>query len=145
MGKIIQADTFHGQTMFLNWRGYHSSTNNGVLYDTGWSTNLTYPYATIIPPFKGCINKVSITNNPYSSYQSGPTGSSATLRVVKNGDFVRGSSTTVSYTAGTPGEVISFYLGENVPFDANDRIQLQFQADGFWRYMNVGIQLMAIA
>ena len=75
MGKMIQADTFHGQTMFLNWRGYHSSTSNGVLFDSGWSTNLTYPYATIIPPFKGCINKVNITNNPYSSYQSGPTGS----------------------------------------------------------------------
>ena len=145
MGKMIQADTFHGQTMFLNWRGYHSSTNNGVLYDTGWSTNLTYPYATIIPPFKGCINKVNITNNPYSSYQSGPTGSSATLRVVKNGVAVKGSETSVSYKAGTPGEVISFYLGEGVTFEANDRIQLQFQANGFWRYMNVGIQLMAIA
>ena len=145
MGKMIQADTFHGQTMFLNWRGYHSSTSNGVLYDTGWSTNLTYPYATIIPPFKGCINKVNVTNNPYSSYQSGPTGSSATLRVIKNGDLVRGSTTSVSYTAGTPGEVISFYLGEGIIFDANDRIQLQFQANGFWRYMSVGIQLMAIA
>ncbi len=143
MGKIIQADTFHGQTMFLNWRGYHSSTNNGVLYDTGWSTNLTYPYATIIPPFKGCINKVNVTNNPYSSYSSGPTGSSATLRVILNGSFE--DSQVVSYTAGTAGEVITFDFGEDVEFEANDRIQLQFQANGFWRYMNVGIQLMAIA
>ena len=143
MGKMIQADTFHGQTMFLNWRGYHSSTNNGVLYDTGWSTNLTYPYATIIPPFKGCINKVNVTNNPYSSYQSGPTGSSATLRVILNGSFE--DSQVVSYTAGTAGEVITFDFGEDVEFEANDRIQLQFQANGFWRYMNVGIQLMAIA
>ena len=143
MGKIIQADTFHGQTMFLNWRGYHSSTSNGVLYSSGWSTNLTYPYATIIPPFKGCINKVNITNNPYSSYQSGPTGSSATLRVILNGSFE--DSQVVSYTAGTAGEVITFDFGEDVEFEANDRIQLQFQANGFWRYMNVGIQLMAIA
>lgn len=143
MGKIIQADTFHGQTMFLNWRGYHSSTSNGVLYSSGWSTNLTYPYATIIPPFKGCINKVNVTNNPYSSYQSGPTGSSATLRVILNGSFE--DSQVVSYTAGTAGEVITFDFGEDVEFEANDRIQLQFQANGFWRYMNVGIQLMAIA
>jgi len=143
MGKIIQADTFHGQTMFLNWRGYHSSTNNGVLYDSGWSTNLTYPYATIIPPFKGCINKVNITNNPYSSYQSGPTGSSATLRITVNGAYE--GVEVVSYTAGTAGEVISFDFGEDVEFEANDRVQLQFQANGFWRYMNVGIQLMAIA
>ena len=139
----MQADTFHGQTMFLNWRGYHSSTSNGVLYSSGWSTNLTYPYATIIPPFKGCINKVNVTNNPYSSYQSGPTGSSATLRVILNGSFE--DSQVVSYTAGTAGEVITFDFGEDVEFEANDRIQLQFQANGFWRYMNVGIQLMAIA
>ena len=143
MGKMIQADTFHGQTMFLNWRGYHSSTSNGVLYDSGWSTNLTYPYATIIPPFKGCINKVSLTNNPYSSFQSGPTGSSGTIRIIVNGTEVH--SEAVTYTAGTAGEVLSFDLGTNANFNANDRVQVQFQADGLWRYMSVGIQLMAIA
>ena len=143
MGKIMIADTFHGQTMFLNWRGYHSSTSNGVLFDSGWSTNLTYPYATIIPPFKGCINKINITNNPYSSYQSGPTGSSATIKVMVNGTEVH--SETVTYTAGTAREVISFDLGENADFDANDRVQLRFQANGFWRYMNVGIQLKELA
>lgn len=143
MGKMIQADTFHGQTMFLNWRGYHSSTSNGVFYDTGWSTTLTYPYATIIPPFKGCVNKISVTNNPYSSYTTGPTGRSATLRVIVNGSFE--DSQTVSYTAGTAGEVITFDFGEDIEFNANDRVQLQFQANGFWRYINVGIQLMAIA
>jgi len=140
---MIQADTFHGQTMFLNWRGYHSNTSNGVLYDTGWSTTLTYPYATIIPPFKGCVNKISVTNNPYSSYTTGPTGRSATLRVIVNGSFE--DSQTVSYTAGTPGEVITFDFGEDIEFNANDRVQLQFQANGFWRYISVGIQLMAIA
>ena len=144
MGKMIQADTFHGQTMFLNWRGYHGSTSNGVLFDSGWSTTLTYPYATIIPPFKGCINKVSLTNNPYSSYQSGPTGSSATLRVIINGVYGPVSS-TVNYTAGTAGEVITFDIGEDVEFEANDRIQLEFQANGFWRYYNLGIQLMELA
>ncbi len=143
MGKIMQADTFHGQTMFLNWRAYHSSTSNGVLYDSGWSTNLTYPYATIIPPFKGCVNKVNVTNNPYSSYTSGPTGSSATLRVIVNGSLQ--DDRTVSYTAGTPGDVITFDFQEDVEFNANDRVQLQFQANGFWRYMNVGIQLKELA
>jgi len=139
----MQADTFHGQTMFLNWRGYHSSTSNGVLWGSGWSTNLTYPYATIIPPFKGSIDKVNITNNPYSSYQSGPTGSSATLRVIVNGSLQE--DRTVSYTAGTAGEVISFDFEGDVEFNANDRVQLQFQANGFWRYMNVGIQLKELA
>ena len=143
MGKIMIADTFNGQTMFLNWRGYHSSTSNGVLHASGWSTNLTYPYATIIPPFKGSIDKVNITNNPYSSYQSGPTGSSATLRVIVNGSLQE--DRTVSYTAGTAGEVISFDFEGDVEFNANDRVQLQFQANGFWRYMNVGIQLKELA
>jgi len=143
MGKMIQADTFHGQTMFLNWRGYHSSTSDGVLYDTGWSTTLTYPYATIIPPFKGCVNKVNVTNNPYSSYTSGPTGSSATLLVLVNGSVE--DSQTVSYTAGTAEEVITFDFGEDIEFNANDRVQLQFQANGLWRYISVGIQLKELA
>jgi hypothetical protein len=143
MGKIIQADTFHGQTMFLNWRGYHSSTNNMVMYDAGFSSTLTYPYATIIPPFKGCVNKINITNNPYSSYTSGPTGSSATLRVILNGSLE--DAQVVSYTAGTAGEVITFDFGEDVQFEANDRIQLQFEANGFWRYVNIGIQLKELA
>lgn len=143
MKKIIQADTFHGQTMFLNWRGYHSNTNNGVFYDTGWSTNLTYPYATIIPPFKGCINKINITNNPYSSYQSGPTGNDATIRVMVNGTEVH--SERVSNYAQTAGAVVSFDLGENADFNANDRVQVRFQANGLWRYINVGIQLKELA
>ncbi|MCP4322769.1 MAG: hypothetical protein GY787_13165 [Alteromonadales bacterium] len=142
MGKIIQADSFHGQTMFLNWRGYHSSTSNGVFYDSGFSTTIAYPYATIVPPFKGCVNKVSITSNPYSSFQSGPTGTSATIRVLVNGTEVH--SETVSYTANVPSNVVSFELEENADFNANDRVQVCFQANGTWRYYNVGIQLMEI-
>ena len=127
------------RSMFLNWRGYHSSTSNGVLYDTGWSTNVEYPYATIIAPFKGNVSKISVTNNPYSSYKSGPTGNSATLRVIVNGSFE--DAQVASYTAGTPGDLITFDFGQDIEIEANDRIQLQFQANGFWRYMNVGIQL----
>jgi len=143
MGKIMQADTFHGQTMFLNWRAYHSDTKNGVFYDSGWSTNLTYPYATIIPPFKGCVNKINITNNPYSSYKSGPTGDNASIIVIVNEKEVRNES--VTYKPGTAGEVISFDFGENAIFNANDRVQVLFQANGLWRYINVGIQLKELA
>jgi hypothetical protein len=143
MGKIMQADTFHGQTMFLNWRAYHSTQSTVVLYDSGMSTTLTYPYATIIPPFKGCVNKINITNNPYSSYTSGPTGSSGTIRIMVNGTAVHAE--TVTYTAGTAGEVLSFDLGTNASFNANDRVQVQFQANGLWRYFNTGIQLKELA
>lgn len=139
----MQADTFHGQTMFLNWYAFHGSTSNGVLFPSGWSTTLTYPYTVIIPPFKGCVNKISVINNPYSSYTTGPTGSSATLRVMVNGSLL--DSLTVSYTAGSPGQVITFDFQEDAAFNANDRIQLQFQANGFWRYMSVGIQFKELA
>ena len=143
MGKIMQADTFHGQTMFLNWRGYHANYNNGALYDSGWSTNLAYPYATIIPPFKGCINKIVVTDNPYSSFTSGPDGSSATARVLVNG--TQTNSLTVYYTSGNAKETIIFDFGENAVFNANDQVRLQFQANGYWRYMNVGIQIKGLA
>jgi len=139
----MQADTFHGQTMFLNWRGYHANYNNGALYDSGWSTNLAYPYATIIPPFKGCINKIVVTDNPYSSFTSGPDGSSATARVLVNG--TQTNSLTVSYTSGNAKETIIFDFGENAVFNANDQVRLQFQANGYWRYMNVGIQIKGLA
>ena len=127
------------RSMFLNWRGYHSSTNNGVLYDSGWSTNLTYPYATIIAPFKGSVTKVSITNNPYSSYQSGPTGDRATLEVVIDGRVVDGA--TVNYSKPSANEMITFNFSGNHEFSENDKVQLRFQSNGLWRYINTGIQL----
>ena len=144
MGKVIQSDKFHGQTMFLNWRGYHGTSNQLLtVYSTGMTTAYPYAYSTIIPPFKGCVNKVSIVDNPYSSYNAGPTGSSATLEVWLNGSFE--DSDTVSYTAGTAGEVITFDFSENVQFNANDKIVLRFQANGLWRYINVGILLKELA
>lgn len=143
MKKIVQADTFHGQTMFLNWRAYHSSSYaKYVMYDTGMSTNLTYPYATIIPPFKGCVNKISIVNNPYSSYNSGPTGQWAYIYVEVNGTEV--ASQQQFYTSGVPGQVITFDFAETVTFNAEDKVQLYFLSNGIWRYCNVGIQLMSI-
>ena len=127
------------RSMFLNWRGYHGGTNNGVLYDSGWSTSLTYPYATIIAPFKGSVTKVSITNNPYSSYQSGPTGDRATLEVVIDGRVV--DRVTVNYSKPSANEMITFNFSGNHEFSENDKVQLRFQSNGLWRYINTGIQL----
>ncbi len=144
MGKIVQADTFHGQTMFLNWRGYHSSQySRYVMFDAGMSTTSNYPYATIIPPFKGCVNKISIVNNPYSSYTSGPTGQWAYMYVEVNGTEV--ASQQQYYTSGVPGQIITFDFGETVTFNAEDKVKLQFLSNGIWRYYNAGIQLMSIA
>lgn len=138
MGKIMQADTFHGQKMFLNWRAYHNNTSNNTVFDTGMSTAFPYPYSTIIPPFKGCVNKVSIINNPYSSYNQGPAGSSATLQVYVNGSLSQ--SITSSYS-NNAGEVVSFDFAETATFNANDKIDIRFQADGSWFYVSIGILL----
>ena len=138
MGKIMQADTFHGQTMFLNWRGYHSNTNNLTVYDTGMTTAFPYAYSTIMPPFKGCVNKVNIVNNPYSSYNQGPTGSSATLQVYVNGSLSQSRTSSYSNNAG---EIVSFDFIETATFNADDKIVLRFQANGLWRYVNTGILL----
>lgn len=142
MGKIMQADTFHGQTMFINWRGYHGGTSNYTLYNTGMSTAFPYAYGIIIPPFKGCVSKVSVANNPYSSYTTGPTGNSATLQVYVNGSL---SQSVVSSYGNNAGEVVSFDFAETATFNADDKISLRFQANGFWRYTNIGIQLKELA
>ena len=133
MGKIMQSDSFHGQTMFLNWRHYHSNTSVNTLYDTGMVAVFPYAYSTITPPFKGCVNKVNIVNNPYSSYNTGPLGSSATLYVYINGELSQ--SQTLSY-GNNAGEVVSFDFAETATFNANDKVVLRFQANGVWRYIN---------
>ena len=138
MGKIMQSDTFHGQTMLLSWRHYHSNTSVNTLYDTGMTTAFPYAYSTITPPFKGCVNKVNIVNNPYSSYNTGPLGSSATLYVYINGELSQ--SQTLSYD-NNAGEVVSFDFQDEAKFNANDKIVLRFEANGFWRYINSGILL----
>jgi len=140
MGKSFQADAFHGQTMFLIWRSYHGTTAQVTMFDTGLTSAFPAPYATIMPSFKGCVNKVRIVNNPYSSYTSGPTGSSATLQVYVNGATY---SQTLSY-GNNPGEVLSFDFAETVTFNANDKIVLRFQANGYWRFMNSSILLKEI-
>ena len=142
MGKIMQADTFHGQTMFLNWRAYHSNTSNNTVYDSGMTTAFPYAYSTIIPPFKGCVNKVSIVDNPYSSYNQGPAGSSATLQVYVNGSLSQSRTSSYSNNAG---EVVSFDFTETATFNAKDKIVIRFQANGIWRYVNIGIQLKELA
>ncbi len=138
MGKIMQSDTFHGQTMLLSWRHYHSNTAVNTLYDTGMTTAFPYAYSTIVPPFKGCVSKVTIVNNPYSSYNTGPTSSSATLYVYINGELSQ--SQTLSYD-NNAGEVVSFDFQDAAKFNANDKIVLRFEANGFWRYINSGILL----
>ena len=138
MGKSYQADTFHGQSMLINWRAYHSTTSIRTLYSTGMTGPFPYAYGVVGTLFKGCVSKVNVSNNPYSSYTSGPTGNSATLQVYKNGSLLQ--SVTSSY-GNNAGEFVVFDFGQTATFNASDRLAFRFQANGLWRYVNVGILL----
>tara|TARA_R100001463_G_scaffold113786_1_gene168961 strand:- start:8264 stop:10234 length:1971 start_codon:yes stop_codon:yes gene_type:complete len=134
----VKASEFYGQSMFINWRGYHSTTSVRTLYNTGMTSAFPYAYGVVGTLFKGCVSKVNVSNNPYSSYTSGPTGNSATLQVYKNGSLLQ--SVTSSYS-NNAGEVVVFDFGQTATFNASDRLAFRFQANGLWRYVNVGILL----
>lgn len=134
----VKASEFYGQSMFINWRAYHSTTSIRTLYNTGMTSAFPYAYGVVGTLFKGCVSKVNVSNNPYSSYTSGPTGNSATLQVYKNGSFLQ--SVTSSYS-NNAGEVVVFDFGQTATFNASDRLAFRFQANGLWRYVNVGILL----
>ena len=140
MAKIITADNFPGQKMFLMWYGYHSSTSTYTLYPNGMSTASPYAYERMPTTFDGEVTKVTLSNNPAGSYNTGPTGSSATLYVYKNGVLL--DSDTQAYTAGTAGQQL-FFTFSSATFSAGDNISLRFSANGLWRYVTWGIELSA--
>jgi len=140
MAKIITADNFPGQKMFLMWFGSHSTTNTVTLYPSGMASVFPYAYDFIPTTFDGEVSKVTLSNNPYSSYNTGPTGSSATLYVYKNSVLL--DSDTQTYTAGTPGQQL-FFTFSSATFSAGDNISLRFSANGLWRYVTWGIELSA--
>lgn len=132
MGKIITADNFTGQKMMLWHYFYHSTTSQYIIWPQGMQTNLTWPYGKLPMTYEGKVTKVTIINSPYSSYTSGPTGSSATFYVYKNGSQV--TSDTQTYTAGTPYEKLTFTL--NSSFLTGDYLEFRFESNGLWRYCN---------
>ena len=87
--------------------------------------------------FDGEVATVTLINNPYSSYTSGATGSSATLYVYKNGSLY--DSDTQAYTGGSAGTTVTFSFS-GTTFSAGDYITFKFSANGFWRYCTWGIE-----
>jgi len=84
MGKIIQADELHGQTMVFNGSGYHgtASINNlNQLYfgsfgmTTNTNSNYYYPYGSLVIPCDCVVEKIILKNIAYSSYNTGPSAS----------------------------------------------------------------------
>ena len=135
----VKADNFIGQKTYINWRGYMSATSLYTLYSTGLTTAFPYAYGTINPPYDGYVSRVTMTNNAYGSYSSGPTGTSVTFYVYKNGTLL--TSDTQTYTTSTPDVQVVFDFGTNAIYSAGDKIVLRVQSDGIWRYIAFGIEL----
>jgi hypothetical protein len=75
----MEATKYINQKTYLNWHGMHNSANVQLtLYATGMTTLYPYAYASIVPPYDGYLTRVNVKNNPYSSYTTGPTGTSIT-------------------------------------------------------------------
>lgn len=135
----VEANNFIGQKTYLNWRGYMPNTSLYTLYSTGLTTSFPYAYGTINPPYDGYVSRVTMSNNAYGSYTSGPTGTSVTLDVYKNGTLL--TSDTQTYTTSTPDVQVVFDFGTNAIYSAGDKIALRVQSNGIWRYINWGIEL----
>lgn len=136
----MEATKYINQKTYLNWRGMHNSANVQLtVYDTGMTTLYPYAYSSIVPPYDGYLTRVNIKNNPYSSYTTGPTGTSITLYVYKNGTLL--TSDTQTYTTSTPGLLVTFDFGTNAIYTAGDNLELRVQSNGLWRYVNWGIEI----
>ncbi len=135
----VKADNFIGQKTYINWRGYMSGTSLYTLYSTGLTTAFPYAYGTINPPYDGYVSRVTMSNNAYGSYTSGPTGTSVTLDVYKNGTLL--TSDTQTYTTSTPELQVVFDFGTNAIYSSGDKLAFRVQSDGIWRYINWGIEL----
>ena len=135
----MEATKYINQKMYLNWHGYHSSTSLFTVYATGMTTAYPYAYASIVPPYNGYLTKVNLKNNPYASYTTGPTGTSVTLYVYKNGTLL--TSDTQTYITSTPGLLVTFDFGTNAIYTAGDNLELRVQSNGLWRYVNWGIEI----
>lgn len=135
----VEANNFIGQKTYINWRGFMSGTSLYTLYNVGLTTAFPYAYGTINPPYDGYVSRVTMTNNAYSSYSSGPAGTSVTLYVYKNGTLL--TSDTQTYTTSTPDVQVVFDFGTNAIYSAGDKIALRVQSNGAWYYIAWGIEL----
>ncbi len=121
-----------GSIMSFFWYGYHGNTSTNNVWPTGMTTANPYAYSTFAAPFDGYWSKIILRNNPYSSYNTGPTGTSATFYVYVND--VLEHSVNQTYSNPGAGATLTFDFGTNASFSTGDDINIKFYANGFWRY-----------
>jgi hypothetical protein len=138
--KIAELET--EKRTLVNWRHYHSNTSYNTLYDTGMTTAFPYAYGTIPAPYDMYFTSVTLVNNPYSSYNKGPLGDTATFQAYINGSFAY-EVKDIRY-GQNPHESITADFGQNVRLRRGESLQIRFQANGTWRYCNSTIILTEI-
>jgi len=143
------AEEFIGQRVIVNGNAYHGTANTVfALYTTAvgmtssTSNSRHYPYAAIIMPFNGVVEKVIIKNIQYSSYTSGPSAS-GTARIQLNQydstyapmDY---SSGNVSFTAAAN---VSMTFSPNESYNEGTHFRVFFNSSAVWRYISYQIIL----
>ena len=108
--KIAELET--EKRTLVNWRHYHSNTSYNTLYDTGMTTAFPYAYGSIPAPYDMYFTSVTLVNNPYSSYNKGPEGDTATFQAYVNGKLAY-EVRDIRY-GQNPYESITADFGQNV-------------------------------
>ena len=138
--KIAELET--EKRTLVNWRHYHSNTSYNTLYDTGMTTAFPYAYGSIPAPYDMYFTSVTLVNNPYSSYNKGPEGDTATFQAYVNGKLAY-EVRDIRY-GQNPYESITADFGQNVRLRRGESLQIRFQSNGIWRYCNSTIILTEI-
>lgn len=141
----VKADAFIGQRISINNAGYHGTANiNSVfaLYATDYgmttstSNNRYHPFAPILMPFNGVVEKVIVRNFQYSTYTSGPSASGNAKLQLNQYDSTYApmdySSGNVAYTAAAG---VSLTFTPNQAYNEGTYFRVFWSADGAWRYM----------
>jgi hypothetical protein len=121
-----------GSIMSLFWQHYHSNTSTNNVTPIAMSSQNPYAYSNFTVPFDGYWSKIILQNNPYSSYTTGPTGTSATFYFYVNGEDIH--SVNQTYSNPGAGATLTFDFGTNASFSTGDDINIKFQSNGLWRY-----------
>ena len=135
--KIAEIET--EKRTLVNWRHFHSNTSYNTLYDTGMTTAFPYAYGSIPAPYDMYFTSFTLINNPYSSYNKGPEGDTASVQAYVNGRLIH-EVREIRY-GNNPYESITVDFGQNVSLRQGEALQIRFQANGPWRYCNSTIIL----
>jgi len=144
MGKIIQADELHGQTMVFNGSGYQgtASINNlNQLYfgsfgmTTNTNSNYYYPYGSLVIPCDCVVEKIILKNIAYASLTTGPSASGNGRIRLNKYDSTMAPFDYDQQLAYTAAANVSLTFAPNVAYNAGDSIKVFWSATGAWRYM----------